>query len=101
MASLMMPISISVSTVAAILGSFLMKRVNIKYLITSGSIIMVISLLIASFMKAWWTFVLICAILFPVGAGLVYWIPIICAWEWFPQRKGLVSGIIFGGFGLG
>ena len=38
---------------------------------------------------------------FPMGIGLCYWTPIICGWEWFPENKGLVTGIIVGGFGLG
>lgn len=36
-----------------------------------------------------------------MGIGLVYWTPIICAWEWFPNRKGLISGLVIGAFGFG
>ena len=32
---------------------------------------------------------------------LQYIPPIMCGWEYFPNRRGLVSGIIVGGFGLG
>ena len=39
--------------------------------------------------------------LFPIGVGLSFWTPIICSWEWFPERKGLISGLILGGFGFG
>ena len=38
---------------------------------------------------------------FPIGIGLVFWTPVICAWEWFPERKGLISGLIISGFGFG
>ena len=38
---------------------------------------------------------------FPVGIGLVYYVPIMCGWEWFPENKGVVSGFIIGGFGFG
>lgn len=27
--------------------------------------------------------------------------PIQCGWEWFPEKKGLVTGLIVGGFGFG
>jgi len=59
------------------------------------------SIFIASYMHNWWTFVFFYAVLFPIGIGIVYWIPIICAWEWFPERKGLVTGAILAGYGFG
>ena len=36
-----------------------------------------------------------------VGAGITYFVPIVCAWEYFPKNKGLVAGIIIGAFGFG
>ena len=33
--------------------------------------------------------------------GLTYMVPVHHGWLWFPERAGLVSGIIIGGFGLG
>ena len=41
------------------------------------------------------------AVLFPIGIGIMYWPAIICSWEWFPNRKGMISGLIIGAFGLG
>ena len=32
---------------------------------------------------------------------MCYMIPLICGWEWFPTRKGLVTGCILGGYGFG
>jgi hypothetical protein len=40
-------------------------------------------------------------VIFPIGVGLVYYIPLISSWEWFPNKKGAVSGLIVGGFGFG
>jgi hypothetical protein len=28
-------------------------------------------------------------------------VPIICSWEWFPDNKGLVGGLILSGYGFG
>ena len=36
-----------------------------------------------------------------MGIGIIYWPPIMCAWEWFGDRKGLATGLIIGGFGFG
>ena len=55
----------------------------------------------ASMAKTWTVFVLFYGGVFPIGVGLLYWTPIICAWEWFPERKGMISGLIIGAFGFG
>lgn len=36
-----------------------------------------------------------------LGCGICYFIPLICGWEWFPDKKGLVTGCILGGYGFG
>ena len=66
-----------------------------------GGIICISSIFIASRVKTWALFVFFYACLFPIGVGFMYWPPIMCAWEWFPKRKGMVSGIIISGFGFG
>jgi OFA family oxalate/formate antiporter-like MFS transporter len=62
---------------------------------------MCVSVLIASFMKSWWGFVIFYGVFFPMGIGICYWVPIMCGWEWFPEHKGLVSGLIVAGYGFG
>jgi hypothetical protein len=34
------------------------------------------------------------------GSGLTYLPPLICAWEWFPDYKGLITGLLFSGYGF-
>ena len=41
------------------------------------------------------------AVLYPIGGGIMYWPTIISSWEWFPNRKGMISGLIIGAFGFG
>ena len=36
-----------------------------------------------------------------IGCGTCYFVVLICAWEWFPDRKGLVTGLTLGGYGFG
>jgi len=67
----------------------------------SGGVLMISAILIASYMKTWWSFLAFYSFVFPIGIGLVYWPPIIASWEWFPDRKGLISGLVIGAFGFG
>lgn len=46
------------------------------------------------------TFILIYSIGIGMGAGLAYMPPIITAWEYFPNHKGVISGVIITGYGL-
>nr|CAH8871704.1 unnamed protein product [Trichobilharzia regenti] len=39
--------------------------------------------------------------IFGFGMGIGYSVAIACAASWFPERRGLVVGLIVGGFGLG
>ena len=36
-----------------------------------------------------------------IGCGINYFVPIVCSWEYFPNRKGLITGIMVGSYGLG
>ena len=56
---------------------------------------------VSSFTKSIMAFVCSFGILGGIGAGITYFIPMICAWEYFPKRKGLVTGIIVGAYGFG
>ena len=32
---------------------------------------------------------------------MCYFVALICAWEWYPDKKGLVTGLTLGGYGFG
>ena len=62
---------------------------------------MISAMSLASISKTLWQFVFCWGVFFPAGTGLVFYTPIVCGWEWFPDNKGLVSGLIAGGYGFG
>lgn len=35
------------------------------------------------------------------GIGLAYMVPLVVAMRWFPEHKGLITGVVVAGFGLG
>ena len=41
------------------------------------------------------------SIMYGIGFGLCIIPPLACGWEWFPERKGFVNGIILAAFGFG
>jgi hypothetical protein len=35
-----------------------------------------------------------------LGSGTCYFVPLVCGWEYFPHKKGIVSGVILAGYGF-
>ena len=66
-----------------------------------GSMLVAASVYAASFQTSLGLFMFFYSILFGVGTGLGYTAPMIAGWKWKPNAKGLVSGGILTGFGLG
>ena len=54
----------------------------------------------SSYIKHYQLFIITYPVLYGIGIGFSYMGPIISGWEYFPHRKGTVSGIILLGFGL-
>jgi len=96
-----LPISFFVQTCFNPIGAFMQKKYNPKLILLIGVSMMTSSIFLASYMKTWWGFIAAYCFGYPAGIGMVYWVPIMCGWEWFPNNKGLVSGLIVGGYGFG
>jgi MFS family permease len=88
-------------SIANLFGPYFQKRFHPKLILALLGTSMLLSVLIASLTTSWSVFVFFYIIWFPVASAISYWIPLMCAWEWFPERRGLVTGVIVSGFGLG
>jgi len=83
------------------IGAYLQKRYNPKILMNVGfCLVLGGTYIAANVANTWQTFVLFYGVVQPIGYGLLFWTPILCAWEWFEDRKGLATGLILGAFGL-
>ena len=82
-------------------GAFLFRLVSPKILIATGSCLGVLAMILAANAVKFSQFIAFFAFLYPVGIGLCYLTPLACGWEWVPERKGLITGIILGAFGFG
>ena len=70
-------------------------------LLIIGTFIGLSGMLIATLMDTFAAFLPIFSIGFGVCNGITYLIPLHHSWLWFPDRPGLISGIIVSGFGIG
>jgi len=99
-AFLVFPVSLTIMAVSNQYGAYLQKKLDPKCIVGIGHSLMIVSLLLATYSSSWWMFVFFYSVCFPAGIGFVYQIPLMCGWEWFPENKGIVSGLVIGGFGL-
>ena len=54
----------------------------------------------SSFVKRLDAFVLLYGLGLGIGNGMNYMVPVVCGWEYFPNYKGRVAGILMGAFGF-
>jgi OFA family oxalate/formate antiporter-like MFS transporter len=85
-----------------ILSGSLLPRLGPRICAASGGILFGGGWLLASLGGSHFGFVLMgIGVLGGVGVGLAYIVPIATCIQWFPSRKGLVTGIAVAGFGGG
>ncbi|XP_076467195.1 apicoplast pyruvate carrier 1-like [Babylonia areolata] len=84
-------------------GGLLEQRLGIRVTCLLGCWLMSAGVLLTywSLTYSYATSVLTYGIMFGLGCGIAYPTPVTCAMRWFPDHRGLMSGLIFVGFGLG
>lgn len=82
-------------------GPIIAKQLGSRYTLLLGCWIMASGVYLASYAKDLATFTFCYSFMFGGGVGIAYAAPMIAGWSWMPQSKGLVSGAILTGFGLG
>lgn len=102
-ASLSFSILLAVISVGGIIGGKLEKKFSTKVVIILGGIILSAGFFLASLTSPkfpyliWITY----GIMGGIGMGFTYSTSIACAQKWFPENKGLVTGIIVSALGFG
>ena len=88
--------------VFTIIGGRLQKRYGSMKIALSGGVLLGLGYILASFVGASFVGKLACiGIIAGAGIGLAYVVPIAVGVKWFPDKKGLVSGLAVAGFGFG
>src|ERR1700757_5394406 len=95
-------ISIFVLGFASFFGGLWMNRKGPRVVALTGAILYGIGVFLASFSanKLWWLY-LSYGVIGGTGLGMGYIVPITVLVKWFPDRRGLITGIAVAGFGAG
>jgi OFA family oxalate/formate antiporter-like MFS transporter len=95
-------ISIFVLGVAAFFGGLWQTKVGPRVVALVGGFLYGLGVFLASFSanKLWWLY-LSYGVIGGIGVGFSYIVPIAVLVKWFPDRRGLITGIAVGGFGAG
>ena len=85
------------------IGSYLVqsRRWHPKLVLTLGCLVSLLGNYASSLTTSISTYLLCYALMNGIGCGSCYLVPMICGWDHFPQRRGLVTGLSLFGFGFG
>jgi OFA family oxalate/formate antiporter-like MFS transporter len=95
-------ISIFVLGIAAFFGGLWLNRRGPRVVAVTGGALYGLGVFLASFSanKLWWLY-LSYGLIGGIGLGFAYIVPVAVLVKWFPDRRGLITGVAVGGFGAG
>jgi OFA family oxalate/formate antiporter-like MFS transporter len=95
-------ISIFVLGVSAFFGGLWQNKIGPRAVALVGGFLYGSGVFLASFSadKLWWLY-LSYGVIGGIGVGFSYIVPVAVLVKWFPDRRGLITGIAVGGFGAG
>src|ERR1700726_963138 len=94
-------ISIFVLGFAAFFGGLWLNRKGPRIVALSGGALYGLGVFLASFSHNLWWLYFSYGLIGGIGLGLGYIVPVAVLVKWFPDRRGLITGIAVGGFGAG
>jgi MFS family permease len=83
------------------LGAMLVKKIGASGTLLIGGLVFSSAVFLSSFAKTLFSFLLCYSFLIGSGIGIAYTAPMTAGWKWMPKSKGLISGAILTGFGMG
>ncbi|WP_017470725.1 L-lactate MFS transporter [Amphibacillus jilinensis] len=94
-------ITIAVSAFTTIFAGKLQDKIGPRWVATAGGFLLAAGLLLTSQATTLFEIYIYYGVLAGAGIGMVYVCPLSACVKWFPDKRGLISGIAVGGFGLG
>jgi OFA family oxalate/formate antiporter-like MFS transporter len=88
--------------VCAFIGGLWLNKSGPRVVALTGGFLYGLGVFLASFSadKLWWLY-LSYGLIGGIGLGFGYIVPVAVLVKWFPDRRGLITGIAVGGFGAG
>src|ERR1700688_934487 len=95
-------ISIFVLGISAFFGGLWLNRRGPRIVALTGGVLYGVGVFLASFSDhgLWWLY-LSYGVIGGIGLGFSHIVPVAVLVKWFPDRRGLITGIAVGGFGAG
>jgi MFS family permease len=99
-AIIVLPLATTLKYAISPIGAKLQKKLNPKIIFLIGLTMAFGGITLAANAPTFITFVIFYGVVFPAGGGLMYYVPMLCALEWFPSRKGVIVGVTLGAYGF-
>jgi OFA family oxalate/formate antiporter-like MFS transporter len=103
-ASLPFTVTIGMIFIGSYLGGRIQDRRGPRPVALAGGVIYAIGVVLASFAQngdQLWLIILGYGVISGFGLGFAYIVPIAMLLKWFPDKRGLITGLAVGGFGFG
>ncbi|SDR69205.1 MFS transporter, OFA family, oxalate/formate antiporter [Friedmanniella luteola] len=97
-------VAIGMIFIGTYLGGRIQDRRGPRTVAVIGAVVYGLGVIVASFARdadQLWLLVLGYGVLAGFGLGLAYIVPIAMLQKWFPDKRGLITGLAVGGFGFG
>ncbi len=102
-AALTFSILLAVLSIGSVLGGKMQDRIGPRVTVIIGGVILAIGFFLASFASVSmpWLLWLTYGVLGGLGMGFIYSTTIACAQKWYPDKRGMITGIIVAALGFG
>lgn len=103
LAALPFSLLLATLTIGSTLGGRLQDKYGARKTVISGGLILALGFFLASFVSpdAGWALWVTYGVMGGIGMGFTYSTTIACAQRWFPDKRGMITGVIVSALGFG